>query len=676
MPKIVKTSLALFLAWTLGLSDLMAGASVMGAEEAFFSDIPIVISASKRREFVYEAPSAVTSWSAREIRNYGYYTLFDLANVTPGYTGFIKYGESVFTTRGEKADSFNNNKHLVFVDGIPVNHTRGNKAPADNELPVYFARNVEFLRGPASALYGISAFFGVVTVNSGELESNGTLFEQKFSLGNQDGNRRFMSNYLYKTDAGSSKLSFGYYEKKASRALVGPDDSLAIHHLDDQKSLFMNASHEFRDGLLQGFAPGVIVLRRTNGLGENWDGVGAQTSLISREDFDQLIPYLKYKKDLGKLGTVDGYVKGNQSVERDQGPDLSTFTVTERGYYNDVVTTNDGEVMLELNTPIGESFSMINGINYDNRKEAHHTGSRTITDQLLPSTAGNVETRSIFSQLRQELPLLKGMIITLGGRYDTGKATGPGLTYKKMSPRAGIVQKVTDSVTVRVSHGQAIRAPGIAEFGINAESAPRSLITLPDMKPETVTSNEVGASYHVRGFQASVTGFQNKTKNPLNGANLDASLTTTAEELHYFANGSGHVSTKGFEVETRFALLQRLEILANTSWALAKDQDKVRQIDVPSLTANLGVTYDIEPLDLQVSVVDRYVKNYRVPQGSTPPPGSNVVDANLIRKASDTVSFGLQGRNLLNRRYKLPQDGVPNIPMPVRNVTASVDIHF
>jgi outer membrane receptor for ferrienterochelin and colicins len=170
----------------------------MGAEELFMMEIPTVISASKMNESVAHAPSAVTSFSAKDIRSFGYYTLADLANVTPGYSSYTIFGERVFETRGQKAGSFNNNKHLLFIDGIPVNHARAYKANTEEELPLLFAKNVEFLRGPASALYGVSAFYGVVSVNSQDLETNGTQFEQKASLGNMDDNRRFMTNYIHK----------------------------------------------------------------------------------------------------------------------------------------------------------------------------------------------------------------------------------------------------------------------------------------------------------------------------------------------------------------------------------------------------------------------------------------------------------------------------------------------
>ena len=106
--------------------------------------------ASKSEESILDVPANVTVYSAQDIKALGYYTLADLANITAGYSSYTIYGEKVFETRGQKAGSFNNNKHLLLIDGIPVSHARANSLRAEEELPLLFARQVEFLRAPAA----------------------------------------------------------------------------------------------------------------------------------------------------------------------------------------------------------------------------------------------------------------------------------------------------------------------------------------------------------------------------------------------------------------------------------------------------------------------------------------------------------------------------------------------
>src|SRR6185436_6886304 len=78
--------------------------------------------ATKNAAAVSRSPSTITVYGEQDIRRLGYYTLADLADVTAGYGSYSIFGEKVFETRGQKAGSFVNNKHLVLIDGIPVNH--------------------------------------------------------------------------------------------------------------------------------------------------------------------------------------------------------------------------------------------------------------------------------------------------------------------------------------------------------------------------------------------------------------------------------------------------------------------------------------------------------------------------------------------------------------------------
>src|SRR5258708_21193240 len=153
--------------------------------------------ATKSSAAISRSPGVVTVYSDADMRRFGYNTLGDLADVTAGYSSYSIYGESVFETRGQKAGGFVNNKHLVLIDGIPVNHGRGNKAMADENFPLFFASRVEFLKGPASALYGTGAFFGVVNIAPKELEERGFRAEWRAGLGSNQGEKRVLANGLY-----------------------------------------------------------------------------------------------------------------------------------------------------------------------------------------------------------------------------------------------------------------------------------------------------------------------------------------------------------------------------------------------------------------------------------------------------------------------------------------------
>ena len=123
-----------------------------------------VKTASKLHENIIHAPSSITHYSGKQIRQLGYLTLEELANITPAYSSYRNIGEATLETRGQKTGGFDNHRHLLLLDGIGINHIRANTYTADHRVPLYFADSVEFVRGPASALYGIGAFYGVTQI--------------------------------------------------------------------------------------------------------------------------------------------------------------------------------------------------------------------------------------------------------------------------------------------------------------------------------------------------------------------------------------------------------------------------------------------------------------------------------------------------------------------------------
>ncbi len=93
--------------------------------------------ASKTSEKISDAPGVITAYDANDVERYGYYTIKDLSNITSGYSSFSAFGETNLETRGKKAGSWNVSKHLLLVDGIPVNHARANSAPLEYQIPFF-----------------------------------------------------------------------------------------------------------------------------------------------------------------------------------------------------------------------------------------------------------------------------------------------------------------------------------------------------------------------------------------------------------------------------------------------------------------------------------------------------------------------------------------------------------
>jgi outer membrane receptor protein involved in Fe transport len=691
--------------------------------------------ATKNSAAVSRSPNSVTVYSEQDIRRLGYYTMADLADVTAGYSSYSIYGEKVFETRGQKAGSFVNNKHLILIDGIPVNHGRGNKAMIDENFPLFFANRVEFLKGPASALYGTGAFFGVVNVVPKELEDRGFHAEGRAGLGSDQSEKTVLANSMYRDGVRHAAIYAGYYEKGPSEEWTGTKDVVGNKLWDNQRSEFLYLTYGVDAGIFAGLKAGFIYSSKNGGLGEFW--VGGYSPNYDDLTWVQTIPYLKYERRLGKSFTFDGYVKASRDIEQASvnagSPTITSNTKDVALLYRFGVMSYEG--LAEIRWEPSATLNVIGGLNVNVSYQYDGDGSfggrieRNVGDvfAITPGVLGNDDlfrTYSPFLQLQQSLPILAGLHVTAGARLDAGQAIDT--NFSQVSPRVGVVQELTDFLSLKVMYGEALRAPASKEIGLNREA----LFDLPDqptpglfskvdaraqkLEPEIIRSLEGAISLNTTHVSANVAVFANDTRSALN----ETTVRGTAPSVNFFENAPGLIVARGTEIEVSAAATPDVRMFANyaTAQASIEEQGAVRLsavefakeraqlADVPIHKVNIGASYRFnKPIDLMASVVAKWVTGYRgtmLTPGNSPPanaptstnpigavtlPAPNtslgagehlVVDANFIWRASEHTSLELIVTNVLNDVYKLPQGGAPYVPMPRRAVHATLDYRW
>lgn len=125
-----------------------------------------VYGASKYEQPVTHAPSSITIINSSEIKRYGYRTLADVLRSVRGfYTGNDR-NYTYLGVRGFLRPGDNNSRILLLINGHRINDNIYDSAPVGSEFPIDIdlIERVEVIRGPSSALYGNSAFFGVINV--------------------------------------------------------------------------------------------------------------------------------------------------------------------------------------------------------------------------------------------------------------------------------------------------------------------------------------------------------------------------------------------------------------------------------------------------------------------------------------------------------------------------------
>jgi outer membrane receptor protein involved in Fe transport len=164
----------------LGLAAALSTAPAIGqATDSVSELLPLsledliatpVITASRRQEGREKTPAHIMVITREQMRDRRYKSLADLLEDLPG----------VDFQRGTRSSQYNNfvfqghvsnNKLLILLDGVRIDHPAGGKIPIAENFSLYFAKQVEVLYGPAAALYGADAFAGVINIITEKAEA-------------------------------------------------------------------------------------------------------------------------------------------------------------------------------------------------------------------------------------------------------------------------------------------------------------------------------------------------------------------------------------------------------------------------------------------------------------------------------------------------------------------------
>src|SRR5688572_31696960 len=161
----------------------------LGLEELMTLDAGQVYGASERLQPAIEAPASVSFITKEEIARYGYRTLADILRSVRGMYVVDDRNYSVVGTRGFAPPGDYNTRILLLINGHRVNDNVYGQGQIGADLgldPAMFER-VEIIRGPASSLYGDSAFFAVVNVitRTGQSLGGGSVTLEAGTLGSR-----------------------------------------------------------------------------------------------------------------------------------------------------------------------------------------------------------------------------------------------------------------------------------------------------------------------------------------------------------------------------------------------------------------------------------------------------------------------------------------------------------
>ncbi|MCJ8272447.1 MAG: TonB-dependent receptor, partial [Psychrosphaera sp.] len=585
-----------------------------------------------------------------------------------------------------KAASFENNKHLMLLDGIRINHARANKAPIENELPLLTLDNLEMLKGPASSIYGQSAFYGVVSLHSAFNDSNDLFTHFVYEPKNQ-GSRAVMTGNLH-TAGGHSYLALSKYSEDSSDQLVGPNLSPLQKYYNDQDAHFVYGRHQYSNDNLGTFTLGHIELSRTSGLGEHWNGdfsaPGNQIEWVT--DID----YLQWQKPWTEKWKTSLTLMQNNSTEEGT---FTTFNRTQAQtqspvmYASYLVDVDSSMIEAELIWQGSDTQSLLFGASVEERQDmgGYFTDLRA---QASPINPGDKMPRGASEQLDysglyvQYYELLESMAVvhlTLGARHDKGEYRDD--TFSQISPRVALVKQMNEQWTIKGSYSTALRSPGLKEYTLNAETRDsinvnaqtpaQALAQLPDsLSPETFTSYEFTAFYETQSAIVRFNYFSNETEKALDGRPVffvDKSGNDVRNNS--FGNAAQVFKVQGVEVELDWRLSSNWHLNAHVSHADADGDSDAATADNALFKASASVTGHLPWFVLNLS----YRHHGRI-EGDVG--HISTADVNLSSGNDEGFNWHIKMLNVFDTDNYYSSNGLQGNPMPLRSFELGVSYQF
>ena len=523
----------------------------MSLEDLMRLQVEPVFGASKRLQPVTEAPASVTIVTAEDIARHGWRTVADILRSVRGFYVTYDRNYSYIGVRGFALPGDYNTRVLFLVDGHRMNDNIYDQATPGSEFnldPSTFAR-VEIIRGPASSLYGTSAFFGVVniTTKKGAAQNGFTAAVDGGSLGTRALRGAFgrrLTNgvdfYVSGAFAGVSgtDLYFAEFDTPDSNngVVSGLDDETAA-------SLFgrLSIGHFTISGALGNRDKGVPTAAFDTAFGDDrfrtqdnrgyldaqYERTVGETRVFLRSSFDRYHYEGRYPTEgwdnLPAVFMSDDYATGVW---------VGGEARATRGI--------GGRHTVTAGTELRSNIRQDQGITFE--------------DEIFPSflIARSSHVGAIYIQ--DEVKLADRVIVNGGLRFDAYRG------FSKLAPRIAVIFNSSQSQAFKYLYGNAFRAPNAYELYYSAYGERDA-----ELEPETIDTHEIiWERYAGKSLRTSASAFFNRVNR------LISVEAAEAESDLVFVN-RGRVRAAGVEIEGEVRMPSGVSALANYVLQRAED---------------------------------------------------------------------------------------------------------
>jgi outer membrane receptor protein involved in Fe transport len=674
-------------------------------------DLPVTI-ATKALARVSQVPATVSVVTDEQIRDHGWTSINQILASLPGFARSQEYERRTTSARGV-FEGWNANHLLVLVDGLPFNDADVQAAYTWELTSPDFFRQVEVVRGPASALYGSNAVNGAIglqTVRAADL--GGALRARtRFGLGSNQ------ASVVGGHEGERGEVVVGYSrfvtqgENRSDLDLSGrldADGELAHLRLDDHATYHHAMISARAGGRLEGLSAQLHLQEQITGSGHGWLlMIPEQPDLL----WDQrTVGSLKYEHEAGPVTFEHALQWQHMRTRFDVHivppggyEDYYPLGVEETARYG----VHNGFARSQATVALPSRSSVLAGVEYRlliARDELHQLDADPVTFEpydRLQDVGGYYEAIdgepvhrfAAFAQGDSGDLILDWLRLYAGLRYDGMVARYIGLedgapaerSFHELSPRLGVVLSPIERLTVKLMAGRAFRTPAAVElFSSNSWLSATDPTTL---QPETDVTYEAAvdaAPHEAVRLRGNV--FHSDRRHHIGYSQEEAALLTNLYSSRRL----------GFETEAMSKLdLGPLDLEAFASYSYVRLLDEEaehpsvsaedRLTNVPAQLVKLGGRLVGDRWSAALSAYAQGRTFRRASERATPDyypyrptsvPGHLTLDAAAGYDVLPGLRLGLQAVNLLDAEARLaaPTDAPFDYRAPGRRVMLTLEL--
>lgn len=624
-------------------------------------------------ETLKTVPAAVSVFTRDHIDRLGMDYLYELLNLVPGFQ-FDRNASSglayTYSARGRRTAQ-QSLEVMLLIDGKVVNDPRAGSP--DITLPLYPLSRIERLeviRGPGSALYGSSAFTGVINIVTRKQQKSLAL-----ASGSQDRRKveafwnqaigdwqadAFIHAYKDNGEQFSVTDTFNGQPTNTSdpREQVAADLSLKSDKTRIDFSYNRAEGHDFyqSDNIANGYNANERELMHVSiEQGFEW---------LPNTKSQATLSYQKFSYDFNLFVTGPGALR---PISRPSSSEPFWGDATQAGDSWRFTFANDWSINERSSAQWGLQWAR------HEETEAKALGNFDLIQlsnaqfpvtfygdegKLFPlGTEESLSNVGIYAQYL--LNLRDSTRLVLGGRYDDySDFTG------RVSPRLGVVEQLNNTYSLKLLYGEAFRAPTLAETGLINNPL---LFGNPDLTHEIVKTWDLILMGNWRSTSLSVGLFQNRYEHPIESVFIGAART--------YRNGDGEKS-HGVEIEWAQDL--------STNWSMRSTFTHMNLPDSAfreaEQTASFEINYAAEKWNW--NLLGFYQDERQTPITSTTEQTLDdfwMLNTQWQYQFNPRYELSLQVKNLTNEEIVTPAqslgkiDGIPNRG---REFSAEVKLRF